>query len=292
MTNEDRPRRHVLQATVGVAIATLAGCADTGDGGTNGTDGTTGTTDDSMGTTSATTDGGGTTTGEETTTEGTTTEDEATETTTTDGAGRVRVVHASPDAPAVDVYVDGEAALTDVPFGAISDYLSVPAGDRTVRITAAGDESTVAFEGTVTVQADTAATAVAFGNLTEDAFQVAVLADEPPSLDSGDAAVSLFHASPDAPPVDVTVESTGDPVFGDLAYGERSEYATVPAGSYTLSVRPASGGESVATFDVTLDGGTAYSAFAVGYLDPANAPADEPFDLLVAADTPTAMRLR
>ena len=44
---------------------------------------------------------------------------------------RIRVLHASPDAPAVDIYVNDSIveALTNVPFGAMSDYLSVPAGD-------------------------------------------------------------------------------------------------------------------------------------------------------------------
>ena len=41
----------------------------------------------------------------------------------------VRVLHASPDAPNVDVYADGGKILSDVPFGGLSDYLKVPAGD-------------------------------------------------------------------------------------------------------------------------------------------------------------------
>jgi subtilisin family serine protease len=36
---------------------------------------------------------------------------------------RVRVVHASPDAPAVDILVNGAVALSNVPFTAVSDYL-------------------------------------------------------------------------------------------------------------------------------------------------------------------------
>ncbi len=270
----------------------LAGCADTGDGGNNATG--NGTTTGPMGTTEGTTERGmGTTEGTtEQTTEGTT-EQETTEeqTTATGGSGRLRVVHASPDAPAVDVYVDGEAVLTGVSFGAVSDYLTAPAGERSVRITAAGDESTVAFDGMVTVQADTSYTAVAFGNLTTDEFAIGVLEDAPPSVGSDEAAVGLFHASPDAPPVTVTVASSGDALFENLGYGEQAGYATVPAGSYTLEVRPASGGDPVATFDVTVEGGTAYSAFAVGYLDPGSAPGDEPFDLLLATDTTTTMQL-
>src|SRR5918997_4449897 len=50
----------------------------------------------------------------------------------------VRVVHASPDAPNVDVWVDGETVLTDVPFTAVSDYLSLSAGTYNVQVSATG----------------------------------------------------------------------------------------------------------------------------------------------------------
>src|SRR3712207_9479531 len=51
---------------------------------------------------------------------------------------QLRVVHASPDAPAVDVLVDNAAVLTNVPFKAASTYLSVPSGSRNLKVRAAG----------------------------------------------------------------------------------------------------------------------------------------------------------
>ena len=46
-----------------------------------------------------------------------------------DTNARVRVAHLSPDAPAVDVWVDGSRVLENVPFKAFSSYLELPAGD-------------------------------------------------------------------------------------------------------------------------------------------------------------------
>ena len=43
---------------------------------------------------------------------------------------RVCVVHASPDAPAVDIYVDGDVALDGIPFDTPKDYVPVSAGQR------------------------------------------------------------------------------------------------------------------------------------------------------------------
>jgi hypothetical protein len=61
----------------------------------------------------------------------------------TPGNAKVRVVHASPDAPNVDVLVDDTIVLTDVAFKEFSDYLEVPAGARNFKVNATGTASTV-----------------------------------------------------------------------------------------------------------------------------------------------------
>ena len=64
------------------------------------------------------------------------------------GDARFRVGHFSPDAPPVDVYVNGDPfpGLQGVPFGVLSDYFTVPAGTYQVEVTPAGDASTVKGE--------------------------------------------------------------------------------------------------------------------------------------------------
>ncbi len=198
----------------------------------------------------------------------------------------VRVVHASPDAPNVDVWVDGSKVLSDVPFTAVSDYLDVPTGTRMVTITAAGDPETVAFEGELTVE-EMAYTVAAVGELTSEdtEFKPWVLTDDASPSDDV-AAVRLAHAAPDAPAVDVTVMDGEKKLFSGVGFGEASDYVEVPAGSYTLSVWPAedAGCDSAATFDVEVNGGMAYTGFAAGYLTPDDEPTGEAFDLVVAQD--------
>lgn len=209
----------------------------------------------------------------------------------TDGdsdTAKVRVAHASPDAPNVDVWVDGSKVLSDVPFTAVSDYLDVPTGTRTVTITAAGDPSTVAFEGDLTLEAMTY-TVAAVGELTSDdsEFKPWVLEDDTSTTD-GKARVRLAHAAPDAPAVDVTVMDGETTLFDGVAYGESSDYLEVEPGQYTLEVRgdtDSNDGDVAATFDVTLEAGTTYTAFAEGYLTPDDEPASKPFDLVVAQDS-------
>jgi hypothetical protein len=204
--------------------------------------------------------------------------------------GSVRVAHFSPNAPNVDVYLNGEAVLEDVSYGAVSAYLDVQAGEHEVRITPAGDEGTTVFEGPITVEADLAYTVAATGEVGGEAdreFAPRVLQDDVSSPGDDEARVTLLHASPDAPAVDITVAANGDALYDGVSFGQ-SGTVTVPAGSYTLQVRGATDsndGDVVAQFDVNLDGGTAYTAFASGYLSPDDEPGDTAFALAVTNDT-------
>ena len=192
----------------------------------------------------------------------------------------VSVAHLSPDAPNVDVLVDGDAVLEDVAYGDVSDYLVVDAGTYQVTITAAGDRDTVAFEGDVTLD-PTYYTVAAIGELEEGTFRPLVLQDYDV------AQVRLLHAAPDAPAVDVTVQDANLALFTDVSFGQDTDYVAVPPGSYTLEVRAAHAhhmGDVVETFDVEVESGRAYSGYAIGYLDAEMASEDRPFDLRVALD--------
>ena len=72
----------------------------------------------------------------------------------------LRVIHATAGAPAVDVAVDGETVLSNVEYGAVSDYLRLPAGNHSVTISAS-ESGEVVYEGSVFLDARTATTLAA-----------------------------------------------------------------------------------------------------------------------------------
>jgi hypothetical protein len=269
-----RTRRNLLAALGASATFLVAGCttgdddepADTDTPTETPTD--TDTPDDAMA---------------ETATPSPTATDDATATPA--GTANVRIAHLSPNAPNVDVSVDGTTVLEDVPFEAVSDYLAVPVGTRTVRITAAGDPDTVAFEGDLTLEeADYTVAAVGSLGADERGFEPLVLEDDTSEPDGDTARVRLVHASPDAPAVDVT--TGGSALFEDAAYGDAAT-VEVPAGTYTLRIRGATetnDGDVVAVQPIEVTGGTAYTVFAGGYLVPGDAPGDEPFGLTAVVD--------
>lgn len=272
-------RRQFLKTFgAGVAVVTLAGCAESDS-----------SDDDGAADDGSADDGGMDDSGTDDGMDGNETEDDGTGEEPT--VGNLRVAHLSPDAPNVDVYVDGEVVLEDVPFGTFSEYLELPVGAYDIQVTAAGDAETVVFDETVELS-EGSFTAVAIGEVSGQAqpFTVGILEDD--RSDPGEQArVRALHAAPDAPNVDITLASTGDVLLGDVPFGG-SGMVSVEPGTYTLELRPATesnDGEVVATFDVEFAAGTVYTAAVVGYLQPDSAAGDAPLDLVVAADNEMGM---
>jgi hypothetical protein len=178
--------------------------------------------------------------------------------------GAVRVVHLSPDAPPVDILVDGQPALTGLAFPAASEYAALPAATYAVAVTPAGANDQIVLETQLPVTADTDATVVAVGRLA--ALELLVLPDDNAAPAPGMAKVRVVHASPDAPAVDIAV--AGGPVlFPNVAFKEHAGYAAVPAGAYDLEVRVA-GTDTVALSlpGVSLGDGQIVTVFAAGLL--------------------------
>jgi hypothetical protein len=180
---------------------------------------------------------------------------------------RIRVLHASPDAPAVDVYLDGSEAISDLAFDEITDYVSVPAGSHTVEVFPAAADGTgdAVITADVTLSADTDYTVAAVAALAE--IEPLVLVDDNSAPAEGESKLRFVHASPDAPAVDIYAEGAGV-VVPNAAFKDASGYLDLPAATYDLEVR-AAGTETVALDlpGIMLEEGTVYTAFAVGLLE-------------------------
>jgi Domain of unknown function (DUF4397) len=180
------------------------------------------------------------------------------------GQAQVRVAHLAPDAPNVDVYVNGDPVLTDVPYTAVSDYLSLPAGTRQVTVYATGDTTSPVIDIPVKLAAGGAYTVAAVGLVADGSLTAQVYQDDLRSPSAGYAKVRVVHASPDAGPVDV-IPRGGQALVSGLTFPEASPYAEVPAGSYTLDVNAAGTNKTALTIpNAKLTSGGVYSAFAVG----------------------------
>lgn len=149
----------------------------------------------------------------------------------------LRVVHASPDAPAVDVYAEGVATplITNLGYGDVSDYLDLDAGTYNIQLRAAGAPagSQPAFEtGDLTVEDEDVVTAIAVGLLSSsndaDKFRVLPLFEEFADPQAGNAAVRIVHGSADAPTVAIDVGDDATPEITDFERFENTGADGVP----------------------------------------------------------------
>lgn len=177
------------------------------------------------------------------------------------GNAMFRVLHASPNAPAVDVYANGQQILQNVSYKQTSDYLSVPAGQYQIDIYPAGQTTQPVLTQMVEIQANNRYTVAAAG--TVDSLQLIPVLDSE-SVAPRKAKVRFWHLSPNAPAVDIAVKG-GDVLFRNVSFGRATRYIQVPATTVDLEVRVA-GTNNVALIipGVTLSPNQVYTAVAVG----------------------------
>ncbi len=147
----------------------------------------------------------------------------------------LRVVHAAPDAPAVDVQINGTAF-----FNGPQGYLDFRADNNNARYYPVSDTATVitftssgsaVAEGTLSMSRGSYHTAYLHGSsktgykvlITSDSIEVNSTSDKP-------AKYRIVHLSPDAPTLDIRQDApTTQPVITGLSYGTASNYVTSKA---------------------------------------------------------------
>ena len=194
------------------------------------------------------------------------------------GMALARVAHLSPDAPNVDVWVDGTRVLQNVPFKAVSAFLELAEGDREILVVEAGTTSPAVIEATVNV-ADGGIYTIAARGLVGDGSINATVLETDRTADSANAKLTFVHMSPDAPPVDITL-TDATVLFDNVAFTFDQDGVAVPTGAYDLQVRVDGTDTVVLSFDdVPVAAGSNYSVFAVGLVG------DGSLDAIVAVDT-------
>jgi hypothetical protein len=175
---------------------------------------------------------------------------------------RVRFIHGSPDAPAVDVLLDGSEVFTNTGFDQITRYADVATGTYTVSVEPTGSDSEVLMRTLVVTESDY--TLAAAGTLATGGrdLELLKLLDDNSEPAPGMVRGRFVHLVPGAPaPVSIAIQGE-PPLFENVVYGDVTEYATVTSGSHTLQILVF--GFEVATATVTVEPNSVYSFFALG----------------------------
>jgi hypothetical protein len=185
----------------------------------------------------------------------------------------VLAVHASPDAPAVDVLADATATAENealplargIDFPAACLIPTVPSGEYGLSVTAAGDPSTVALQFDLAVDAGDELAAIVSGYLgsTPELQAIALMSDT--RSVATEAKLRITHASPGTGAVDVYLLPNGTDLnasstaasFAAVPFGADTGVLSIAPGTYDVYVTPA-GSKSVVAIevaDLALGGG-------------------------------------
>ena len=153
-----------------------------------------------------------------------------------DNSGKLRMGYFSSDAPAVDFYVDGQKAWSDIGYKTVSQYINVTAGNHTITVRTAGQPNSAPLaEGQQSIDANSFFTGIAAGKISQQ--KVAFYPDSLSTPAAGKSMVRFIHLAPEVPGVDVRVVN-GPTLFTNIAFLGSSQYAAVDAGTYNLALYP------------------------------------------------------
>lgn len=161
----------------------------------------------------------------------------------------LRLAHLSPDAPNVDILVDGERVVTNAPFETFSDYFAVPAGARRIEVRATG-AGTEVIDTVVTLAAGGYSTVAAAGRL-EDIEALLLVDDVTPT--PATLSLRLFHAVPGLGSVRLT-DQQGTTLAGPVTFGNATIYNATATQLEGESLQLRRGDTIVATYS-TVRGG-------------------------------------
>ena len=154
---------------------------------------------------------------------------------------QVRVVDASPDAPAFDVYQGSSVLAYNLGFQFRTSYVPVPPGTYPISVDTAGTrQQLISASGTFL---NNAQYTVLVGSYAAT-LQELVLTDQSQPAPSGSVSVRFLDQSLKTGAVDLymvpsgSTVSTAVPVATDVAFNANSGYVNIPAGSYTLVIVP------------------------------------------------------
>ena len=175
------------------------------------------------------------------------------------------VTHASPDAPAVDIYIDNsKVTTTPFSFSNTTGYLkNLISGKRNIKVNVAGTTTNV-INADITFDGNKNYSLFAIDSVSK--LSTLLTVDDLTAPAAGKAHVRFIHLSPDAPAVDIAVVG-GPVVFPNSSFKSVSTFTPLGAGTYNLEVRVAGTTNVALTLpSITLESGKIYTVYAKGFL--------------------------
>lgn len=181
----------------------------------------------------------------------------------------VRVVHASPDSPNVDVIANDDFAnplVDNLAYPDFTPFLSVPPATYNIKVVDDATQSVIAIDADLPLAAGTF-----YNVLAVDTFANigALIAADDPRRVATESRVRIIHGSPAAGDVDIYVTAPGTdistvaPTLPNVPFLANTGFLSLAPGDYEVTVTGAgSNMAAIGPVAITIEGGGIYTAIA------------------------------
>ena len=190
----------------------------------------------------------------------------------------IRLLHASPKSPSVDIYANGDNILADdLSYGEFTPYLPVMPATYTIEVYPANNTDMPVLTKKIDIPERTISTIAAIGELPN--LELFIIDDPQEPIQRNNSKLRFIHLSPDAPAVDV-IDEDGSILFKDVSYKGVTDYMNLLPNTYTVQLVPTGTDKSVLYVpNIRLLPDAFYSLYAIGLVD-----GDPYLELLIPLD--------
>lgn len=176
----------------------------------------------------------------------------------------IRFLHGSPNAPAIDVYINDKLLVKNFNYREFTDYVKLTSGTYNIKIYRSDNGKNLLYNNNFNVPGNKIFTAAVIGDFPEN-FELYPIEERYAGVNNiNKAKVRFVNLMPNSTPVDFVIP-VGNILFGNVMYKDVKDYIEMSPRNYTFEITyPNSTTNILYIPNIRLRGDRFYTIYAIG----------------------------
>ncbi|NFD57080.1 DUF4397 domain-containing protein [Clostridium botulinum] len=179
-----------------------------------------------------------------------------------DEKSHIRILHASPDAPAVDIYINDNLIYKGLSYKSFTEYMPLISMVYSIKVFPTGKKDVPLINKFFFIPPNSIYT-IAATNFLKNIALFPILDKKLDNKNPNKAYIRFVHLSPNAPKLDFYMN--GKKIFNSIGYKNITNYSAVDPKNYTLNLKISNTENTILTSpNANLKDDKYYTVYAVG----------------------------